>query len=113
MEVSILTSSSSFVILPSIHSIFVKLIFKIINSSFNPSLIICCSTIKLDIYILSGENINAKGVCQFNYTEDYDDNTIFSVKFKVPGEVSKFLREDLGIRGLFFVRQKCIPNIIA
>ena len=64
-------------------------------------------------YVLSGSNVNAKGVCRFDYTETYDDNTVFSVKFKVPGEVSKYLREDLGIRGLFFVRQKCIPNILA
>ena len=64
-------------------------------------------------YSLTGSDINAKGVCQLNYTEDYDDKTIFSVKFKVPGEVSKYLREDLGIRGLFFVRQKCVPNILA
>ena len=64
-------------------------------------------------YSLTGSDINAKGVCKLNYTEDYDDKTIFSVKFKVPGEVSKYLREDLGIRGLFFVRQKCVPNILA
>ena len=64
-------------------------------------------------YTLNGNNINAKGVCQFNYVGDYNDNTIFSVKFKVPGAVSKYLREDLGIRGLFFVRQKCVPNILA
>ena len=64
-------------------------------------------------YTLNGNNINAKGVCQFNYVGNYNDNTIFSVKFKVPGAVSKYLREDLGIRGLFFVRQKCVPNILA
>ena len=64
-------------------------------------------------YTLKGLNVNARGVCQFNYTKSYDDGTIFSVKFKVPGEVSKYLREDLGIRGLFFVRQKCTPNILA
>lgn len=64
-------------------------------------------------YILQGNNVNAKGVCQFNYSSDYSDSTIFSVKFKVPGKISKYLREDLGIRGLFFVRQKCVPNILA
>ena len=64
-------------------------------------------------YVLKGSDVNAKGVCQFNYDKQYDDKTIFSIKFKVPGEVSKYLREDLGIRGLFFVRQKCIPNILA
>jgi hypothetical protein len=39
-----------------------------------------------------------------HYINDYNDGTIFSVKFKVPGEVSKYLREELGIRGIFFVR---------
>ena len=66
-----------------------------------------------DNYQLSGSNINAKGVCQFNYTGDYTDSTIFSVKFNVPKEISKYLKENLGIRGLFFVRQKCTPNILA
>lgn len=66
-----------------------------------------------DGYELYGSNLNSKGVCQLNYQNEYDDSTLFYVKFKVPGEVSKFLREELGIRGLFFVRQKCVPNIIA
>jgi len=57
--------------------------------------------------------VNAKGVCLFNFKKDYSNNTIFSVKFNIPKEVSKHLREELNIRGLFFVRQKCIPNIIA
>ena len=66
-------------------------------------------------YTIQGSNVNAKGVCQFYYnpTAGYTDSTIFSVKFKVPEKVTKYLREDLGIRGLFFVRQKCIPNILA
>lgn len=64
-------------------------------------------------YELHGSNLNSKGVCQLNYQNEYDDSTLFYVKFKVPGEVSKFLKEELGIRGLFFVRQKCVPNIIA
>lgn len=64
-------------------------------------------------YELSGQSINSKGVCKINYTQEYTDSTIFSIKFNVPKEVSKFLKEELGIRGLFFVRQKCIPNILA
>ena len=64
-------------------------------------------------YTFKGKYLNSKGVCKFNYGQNYDDQTVFSVKFKVPEEVSKTLREDLGIRGLFFVRQKCTPNIIA
>jgi hypothetical protein len=59
-----------------------------------------------DNYTLSGNYINSKGVCRFNYDSDngYDDKTVFYVKFKVPEEVSKALKQDLGIRGLFFVR---------
>ena len=66
-----------------------------------------------ELYDIKGSQINAKGVCLFNYTESYTDNTIFSVRFEVPKEVSQYLKEELGIRGLFFVRQKCVPNIIA
>ena len=69
--------------------------------------------IKEGNYNYTGKNVNGKGVCQFNYNKPYNDSTIFSVKFKIPKEVSKYLKEDLGIRGLFFVRQKCVPNIIA
>ena len=66
-----------------------------------------------DEYNIRGQNVNSKGVCLINYNKPYGDSTIFSVKFNVPEEVSKVLREELGIRGLFFVRQKCVPNIIA
>lgn len=69
--------------------------------------------IKNGEYTFNGEYINSKGVCLFDYKKNYYDSTIFSVKFKVPEKVSKHLKEELGIRGLFFVRQKCIPNILA
>lgn len=64
-------------------------------------------------YSFNGKQVNSKGVCKIDYSEEYYDNTIFSVNFTIPKEVSKMLREELGIRGLFFVRQKCTPNIIA
>ena len=60
----------------------------------------------------SGENLNAKGVCKIDFNST-DINTILGIKFNVPNEVQKYLKEKLGIRGLFFVRQKCIPNILA
>jgi len=41
------------------------------------------------------------------------ENEILGIKFNIPKDVLKFLKEDLGIRGLFFVRQKCVPNILA
>jgi hypothetical protein len=55
-------------------------------------------------YSFNGEYLNSKGVCKIDYSEEYTDNTVFSVNFKVPEEVNKMLREELGIRGLFFVR---------
>lgn len=55
---------------------------------------------------------NAKGVCKLDYGVS-DDQTILGIKFKIPEEVVQYLKEDLGIRGLFFVRQKCVPNILA
>lgn len=59
-----------------------------------------------------GTNLNARGVCKFNYGAQ-NDSTILGIKFNVPEEVINFLKEDLGIRGLFFVRQKCVPNLLA
>ena len=58
------------------------------------------------------KNLNARGVCKFDYTTEAK-NTILGIKFSVPNEVIQFLKEELGIRGMFFVRQKCQPNIIA
>ena len=59
----------------------------------------------------SGLNLNARGVCKINYGIT-DDSTILGVKFNIPQEVLDFLKEDLGIRGLFFVRQKCVLTIL-
>lgn len=55
---------------------------------------------------------NSKGVCKINLSE-HNNNSIFGIKFSVPNQVIKFLQEDLGIRGMFFVRQKRVPNVIA
>ena len=63
-------------------------------------------------YGFNGQLVNARGVCLFNYSQEYNDNTIFSIKFNIPKEVSKHLKEELDIRGFFFVRQKCVPNLI-
>ena len=60
----------------------------------------------------TGINLNSRGVCKFNYNVT-NDNTILGVKFSIPKEVIDYLKEDLGIRGMFFVRQKCMPNILA
>ena len=58
------------------------------------------------------KNLNAKGVCKID-AQVSDDNTIIGIEFYIPDEVQKFLKESMGIRGLFFVRQKCVPNILA
>ncbi len=55
--------------------------------------------------------LNARGVV--HTFDTIQDNEILGVKFNIPDEVTKFLKEDLGIRGLFFVRQKCVPTLLA
>ena len=62
---------------------------------------------------IAGTNLNAKGVCYFNTTTTENENTVYGVKFNIPTDTIKYLKEELGIRGLFFVRQKCVPNILA
>ena len=57
--------------------------------------------------------INARGVCRFEMSDLESDQSILGVKFNIPQEIIKHLKEDLGIRGLFFVRQKCVPTILA
>ena len=64
-------------------------------------------------YSFTGNYVNSKGVCKIDYQEAYYDETVFSINFSIPKEVSKMLKEELNIRGMFFVRQKCTPNIIA
>ena len=61
-------------------------------------------------YTKYGTNLNSKGVCKIN--SDLNNN-IIGIKFNVPNDVKEFLKNDLGIRGLFFVRQKRVPNLIA
>jgi len=56
-----------------------------------------------ETYFNNGEFLNSKGVCKFNYNIE-NNNTILGIKFSIPDEVVKYLKEDLGIRGLFFVR---------
>ena len=58
-------------------------------------------------------NANSKGVCKINEGINNSEDKVLGIKFNIPKEVTKFLKEELGIRGLFFVRQKCVPNIIA
>lgn len=57
-----------------------------------------------------GNNINAKGVCYIE--ENPSLKYIYGIKFEISNEIITHLKE-LGIRGLFFVRQKRIPNAIA
>ena len=63
----------------------------------------------LDVY--TGSFLNARGVCKINY-DGYTEDTIFGIKFDIESDIKEHLK-DLGIRGLFFVRQKCVPNILA
>ena len=68
-----------------------------------------------DFGFINNDNLpkysNARGVCKLNLSnEQY--NSVIGVQFTIPEKVKKYLKEELGIRGLFFVRQKCIPNIL-
>ena len=68
-----------------------------------------------------GSNLNAKGVCYIpeifgtgtSTTKLLQEtNKIVGIKFNIKKEIIDYLKT-LGIRGLFFVRQKRIPNILA
>ena len=63
-------------------------------------------------YTLTGTNINSRGVCHIKKNE-LNYNEVLGIKFHIPQDVLNYLKSDLGIRGLFFVRQKCVPNILA
>ena len=67
---------------------------------------------KSDFFDSNVSFLNAKGVCKLDI-EYENDETILGIKFDIPQEVIDFLKNDLNIRGCFFVRQKCIPNILA
>ena len=59
---------------------------------------------------IQGQYINSKGVCKIETDDSFD--TSIGIKFNIPSEVINHLKEELGIRGLFFVRQKCVPTIL-
>lgn len=52
---------------------------------------------------------NGKGV---SYIPNQDRNTVVGIKFHIPKGVYDYLRTELGIKGLFFVRQKRIPTTL-
>ena len=59
--------------------------------------------------------LNARGVCKVISNFRGENNTvkdnIIKIKFEIPLEVKEYL-SNMGIRGLFFVRQKRVPNIL-
>ena len=59
-----------------------------------------------------GTFLNARGVSKIDVGVS-NDSQIIGIQFEVPEEVMNFLKDYLNIRGLFFVRQKCVPNILA
>ena len=66
-----------------------------------------------EIFDNTTSELNSKGVCKLSTEDPLSNNQILGIKFNIPEVVIKFLKEDLGIRGLFFVRQKRIPNVLA
>ncbi len=57
------------------------------------------------------KNENCKGVVKFA-SEGIKDNTIIGINFKVEEKVLTYLKENLKVRGFFFVRKKRIPTIL-
>ena len=65
------------------------------------------------------ELLNNKGVCRIKLNRNINDSEIINIKFSISGKdneenekIINFLKNNLNIRGLFFVRQKRIPNIL-
>ena len=54
---------------------------------------------------------NSKGVVSINMPPS-DTQQIYSINFKVAHEVIDFIKNELNIKGFFFVRQKRIPTIL-
>ena len=54
---------------------------------------------------------NSKGVIAINMPST-DSQQIYSINFDIAYEVLTYLRQDLNIKGFFFVRQKRIPTIL-
>lgn len=69
---------------------------------------------KDSVYSGNIQYANSKGVCRINGNIQ-NDKKIIGIQFNLPNDeyFIKHLKEDLGIRGLFFVRQKCTPTILA
>ena len=61
-----------------------------------------------DYFENNNGKLNSKGVCKLPSEEGS-----YSVKFNIPSEVKEFLHNKFKIRGLFFVRQKRVPNLLA
>ena len=53
---------------------------------------------------------NVKGVCKF--PQQTDLTTIYGINFSIPNEVLIYLQNTLGVKGMFFVRQKRIPTTL-
>ena len=59
---------------------------------------------------------NSRGVVRFNHhigNETQKTYNIYQLRVIIPEEVFDYLKNYCGIKGLFFVRQKRIPTILA
>lgn len=56
---------------------------------------------------------NAKGVVRFTESTDTTNDLIHYIQVLVPKEVLKYLKDTYNIKGLFFVRQKRNPTLLA
>ena len=75
-----------------------------------------------DTYLVTTENEdttttkvaleNVQGVIRINDTDPNSQDKIYNICVKIDSDTIKYLKETLGVKGLFFVRQKRIPNIL-
>ena len=61
-------------------------------------------------FFSKGIKLNSRGVCKIVNTNTSNDK-IINIKFNIPNEVKVHLK-NIGIRGLFVVRQKRVPNCL-
>ena len=95
--------------------------YTISNSEINPTSIYNDSgerqyiTVDEDTNCIHGGKLleNAKGVVRFTSSDDPNNEYIYYIQILVPTTVLKYLKDTYDIKGLFFVRQKRNPTLLA
>ena len=95
--------------------------YTISNSEINPTSIYNDSgerqyiTVDEDTNCIHGGKLleNAKGVVRFTSSDDPNNEYIYYIQILVPTTVLRYLKDTYDIKGLFFVRQKRNPTLLA